>query len=408
MNHLRLLLVLSVALNVGIGTLLVLQTASRPMPKGAREQENPPLFAGAADSRTPTAAQSAPPASSSATTRAYRRLLGALRATGLPEEEVHRILRGAALADWLEDVRLLQENRTGQDAFWKAKASPSGIDVANQRKIVELRRIREAALAELIGEDESFGFWNIAVQTPRRGIPPEKRRAVIMVEEDYELLRAEMYARTGSPLSAEDREALRLLQQERREDLERILSPEELEEYQLRHSETAERLRAELASFQPAEEEFRELFRLRHALETEFPSETTSAEERDVAEEAMQEELRTLLGEERFADYLRTQDPDYQQLGRVTEQLGISPQRASEVYHFKALIEEQHREIVADPDLTPEDRAEAIQLLAAEARDVVREKLGQRGYDAYLENGGLWLQHLQKTSAPGDDGDGSP
>lgn len=404
MNRLKLLLALSVALNAGFITLLLLHTASNGGPREARPQASP-LF-------TPTlpdqallekAAGDGPVEPPPATIEGYRRLLLALRATGLPEREVHRVLRGAAVADWQDDVRRMQQARPGSDEFWKARNTPFGIDISSQRQAVELRRAREAALSELIGDRDSPDPWSLSLGPARRGIPPHKRKAVIMLEEDYELLMADTYLRTGGNPLPEDLEAMRLLQQERLDDLANILSTDQLEEYQLRHSETADSLRYNLKFFDATEEEFRALFRLRHALETEFPLLAASPEERQqrqIAEETARAELRSLLGEERFADYQRVQDPDFQHLAGLTERLGIPQEKAEEVYDFRSLAEEQRQEILDDPELTLEDKAEAIQLLASEARKVVGDALGQHGYKAYSENGGWWLHRLEQDLPP--------
>lgn len=356
-------------------------TLPRPSPDKAAAEEPP----------AEEASESAP-----ANRQGYRRLLSALRATGLPEAEVHRILRGAALADWQDDVRRIQGNASGGDEFWKSRSLPYGMDAASRRQVVELRRAREAALSEVIGDRESIDPWSVYVGQPRWGIPADKRRAVIMLEEDYELLMAETAMANELNLPA-DREALRLLQQERLEDLAAILSPDELEEYELRHSETADALRQDLRFFDASEEEFRELFRLHYVLDTEFPRLSSPPDHRRAAEEALEEELRKLMGETRFADYQRVQDPEFQQLAEVTDRLGLSAERAAEVYDFKRLIEEKHLELSGDDELTREDRREAGQLLADEARQVVREALGERGYETYLENGGWWLRILEEN-----------
>ncbi len=68
-------------------------------------------------------------------------------------------------------------------------------------------------------------------------------------------------------LPAADREKLALLNRERRADLERVLTPEELFEYDLRQGPTAMRLRSQLAAFQPTEEEYRAIFTVQHALD---------------------------------------------------------------------------------------------------------------------------------------------
>src|SRR5690606_37853569 len=146
-------------LNVGFVTLLVLHIASTRTPE---DQETfsyrilPDTAASDGAAVSPETSKTTETDFSPATIQGYRRVLSALRATGLPEVEVHRILRGAALADWQDDVRRMQQNQSDSDEFWRARTMPFGIDIGSQRKAVELRRAREAALTELIGDRESL------------------------------------------------------------------------------------------------------------------------------------------------------------------------------------------------------------------------------------------------------------
>jgi len=60
----------------------------------------------------------------------------------------------------------------------------------------------------------------------------------------------------------EDQNTLRRIEKQRESELAQVLKPEELEEYQLSHSSTANSMRAQMTVFQPSEEEFRKIFRL--------------------------------------------------------------------------------------------------------------------------------------------------
>ena len=51
---------------------------------------------------------------------------------------------------------------------------------------------------------------------------------------------------------------------------ERILTPAELEEYDLRNSNTGRAMRRELAAFNPTEEEFRAIYKLRQPVDEKY------------------------------------------------------------------------------------------------------------------------------------------
>lgn len=395
MNHLRLLFALSAALNVGFGTLLVLQIASSP---GSRPEASRPghgfadleLFSGA-EADAGDAGSTAP-----ATSQGYRRLFAALRATGLPEAEILRIVRGTAMADWQDDVRRLHQE-AGEEEFW---AWPDESDLQTRREKIELRRAREAALAELLGDDEAVDLTtDFFFEGSWSDLSPGQQRRVRMLEEDYALLLAEIRARGEDLQLAEDVEALRLLQEERSQDLAAILSPTELEEYELRHSEASRRLRDDLRFFEPTEEEFRDIFHLRQRLEAMSPGTRAGSVQPGQVEEDVPEILRELLGAQRFADYRRATHPGFQHLAGIARRLDLPMERALRIHNFRALIEEQYHSVLNNSELAPEDRREAIALLAEEARQMVRDGLGEKGYQAYTENGGSWLHDLEEQAA---------
>lgn len=414
MNRLKLLVVLSVALNVGFITLLVLHAASTSDSRGLQSEhsfESSGVEPRASETRAGEAADGND--ATSVTARAYRRLHNALREAGVPEDQARRILRGTALADLHDEMRQIRGELFPTAGFWKGDQTAFGTDsprmVEFHRQMIGLRKAKEAALSGLVAEDHSLiAPWNLLYgQIHLPEVSEELRKAVMMLEEDYGLLRLEIEARTalGGAL-AEDLEALRLLEKERAGDLAALLSPEELEEYELRNSDTAKLLRHELRHFEATEEEFRAIFRIRHESETGFPAgfvqTGTAGPDRGLeAEQAMQSHLRELLGPDRFAEFQRSRNHEYQQLADLAARLDLPRESINQVYDFKTLIEHQEVTIQADSNLTEADRREAMQILAEEARRMVRESLGERGYHAYTAKDGWWIRRLD-MDAPGD------
>ena len=103
------------------------------------------------------------------------------------------------------------------------------------------------------------------------------------------------------------------MQRRRDAELEAVLSPEEMEEFQLRHSGTAREMRSRLGDFRPSEEEFRRIFRLQKSFDDEIVLAFDGLEGEQVAEiraqvmadgqAALDEELKQALGDKRFAEY---------------------------------------------------------------------------------------------------------
>lgn len=397
MNRLRLLLALSLALNAGLATLLLLQTASR----GSAGSDGVTLTD---DGRGPLASD--PP---EVTIASYRRLRAALRAADFSETEIRRLLEGAALADWQKDVHRLAAEGVIRDRFWAADYLGNPLDEEARRRIIQVRRLREAALTAALGEEAQISPSLLAGTVFRWGVSAAKQQAIAILEEDYDLLATKARIATGleekpsATPASNTAEALTLLAMERTRDLQALLSPEEFHEYMLRYSPTAELLRQELRFFLPTEEEFRNLFALREALENEFPLATTPFEARRQAETVFQQEIRGLLDDARFIAWERVQDPAFQQLCGIAERYGVPHQQIVEVYEFQRLARDQRQELLADNDLAPEDRREAIRLLAKEARDVIRSSLGDAAFDAYLPNSGWETELIEDDLLPVDE-----
>src|SRR6266850_2020823 len=103
------------------------------------------------------------------------------------------------------------------------------------------------------------------------GIPaPEKQDQIKALQSKFDDLEQEIYARSKGMLLDEDQEQLRRIAKDREAELAQVLSPEQLEEYQLRNSSTANSMRAQMAGFEASEEEFRKIFRVQKVFDSEF------------------------------------------------------------------------------------------------------------------------------------------
>ena len=85
-----------------------------------------------------------------------------------------------------------------------------------------------------------------------------------------------------------------------------ILTPQEQEDYLLRVSNTANRLRSQIAGFEPTEQEFREMFKVMRKFDDVFGRQFNTPAERErqgAAEREREAEFRRILGEQRYREY---------------------------------------------------------------------------------------------------------
>ena len=114
--------------------------------------------------------------------------------------------------------------------------------------------------------------------------------------------------------------------------------------------------------------------------------------EYEVAQRQYEERIREHLGEDRYEEYRRSRDDDYQQLQAAAVQFGLSMGLASEVYGFKKVLQEERERALSMPGLTAEQRARVSHALAQEAEQAIIETMGLKPYRYYVRSGaGKWI-----------------
>jgi hypothetical protein len=170
---------------------------------------------------------------------------------------------------------------------------------------------------------------------------------------------------------------------------------------------TAMTMRMQLASFDPSEQEFRDVFKIRKAYDDQYsvmgmalPG--AGAEDRERAARArreMDEQLKQVL-QDRYPDYQRAQDWNYQAIERVTQGNGLPKEAAVKVYDMKAAAEDQARRIRQDASMTPEQRSTALGSVRFETEQAMRTVMGDQAYGVY-QNQATWLRRISPDPAAG-------
>lgn len=236
------------------------------------------------------------------------------------------------------------------------------------------------------------------------GLPQEKIDRLQAITNDYNDLRSQISQEARGIMLPEDQAKMALIAKEQRADIEKLLTPAELEEYDLRNSNTANRLRFQLSAFSPTEEEFRTLYRLTQAAEAQSGARTDgtqigpiSAEDRarqQAAKAALQAQIDAALGPARAAEYRQAIEPAYQEVARLLNRLDLPVTIAPQVISVQQDIQQRANAVRQDRSLTAEDRTSQLEVLAQEAQARLTSSLGQRGYEAYKNYGGWWVNNL--------------
>ncbi len=370
-------------------------SSSRPAPTSALATASTPAL-------TPEAEREALAALFDPTRTDAAALKVRLEAAGFPPE----VARAAALAQVRHEYAERQRAAVGDVSpapFWQTASGlfpQENLNPEQKRALTALQRERDARLRALAGNAlDSELIDDVTTQQRWGPIPAEKIAAVRRIEGDYSELQREVVGdRWPLSLPAADREKLALLNRERRADLERVLTPEELFEYDLRQGPTAMRLRSQLAAFQPTEEEYRAIFTVQHALDRASGRDETysgviimSSSDRDTDRAAQLEQMKAVLSPERFAEYEFATTSTNTMLVRITQRFGLSTATAREVASIRDATSEETTALRRDTSLAPAERDAQIAQLSRTAVERVSRALGPDAYSAYLENGGSWL-----------------
>jgi len=328
-------------------------------------------------------------------------LTARLRAAGFPSTVIRGIVTGLLQEKFAARRKALDPGR-GTRPFWLYDRS----DPKTQLALHQLNREQARTLREVLGpeaEDEEDPIETAARHRRLGYLPPERASQVRTVVERYEELREDNRNPTGPGYADSARQAA--LAREERAALATILSPRELEDYDLRTSVTANSLRFHLAQFDATESEFVTLFRLQLPFDEKYYQyrnlmpESLEQQHAD-AVKALKEQIRAALGPDRYADYERSTDYDYRRTAQLVARLELPPAAANQVWSVQKDIQRRAEPVFADPGLSDAQRATQLTALLSEATDRLTATLGPRGFAEYQRNAGTWLREVTPPSPP--------
>jgi hypothetical protein len=178
----------------------------------------------------------------------------------------------------------------------------------------------------------------------------------------------------GQPMNQVEMAKLR---EQTRTDLRKVLSEEQVEEFVLRYSHNAHRLREELRGFEPTPEEFRKIFRaidpLEHQMQMEFGGpEAMSEKQRERFERQRDAAIQEALTPQRYQAFLLTKDPLYRQAQMMALQYGAPPKAIMPIYQMTKLNESRRQQIINDANLTPQQKSEALNAVNIEQQQKIQ------------------------------------
>lgn len=326
-----------------------------------------------------------------------------LQADGFPPSMIRAIVAAQVRKQFAERRKAL-ETAQGELPFWKS-ATP---DPSAQAALRDLWRDEQKAVKELLGDDPE----NSAVARLRRQFPnfsPESVEQLSAIRERYDEKRMELYTnlRGIGGMLPDEQAKIDALDKAMHAEIASVLTPPELEEYDLRTSNTANQLRHNLVAFDATEQEFRTLYKLQSAFDEQhrLMRGLVSDEQmraRSEAQRQLNDQIKAALGAERYEQYQRATDYNYRQTTQLVARLELPPDTADKLYVVQKEFEQRRGEIYrsgASPSSAPAiEQAKALQ---QEAISRVTPILGSPSrVEAYKEYGGSWITNMVPRSPP--------
>lgn len=414
----KVLLVLSVILNVALGAVLLKPSPPPPVPAVAPAAKVEPAKAAAAPAAPTPKARTVTQVVTNTVAQKfdwnavesadYKQYIANLRAIGCPEETIRDIITA--------DVNKLYEAKRKELAgpkkkfeYWKPGMMMGGaVDPERTEKERALNKEKRVLLTELLGsapEDKPDLLAGVSSQLDAMFdfLPTEKRSKVMDLMQDMQT-KMQKAMKNGAP----DQEDMRKLMKDMETEIGRVLTPEELLDYNLRFSITANTMRMQLVGFEPTEQEFLDLYKKRKAYDDEYGGAfggglNLKGEEKakqEAAKKALDESIKAQLGEARYTDYKRGEDYAFQAMYRAADREGLGKEAAIKVYDMKQAAEDQAKKLRADKALSNEQRTAALRAIREETEKSVKGVLGEKSFTNLERNNGAWWLNSLSPDAP--------
>lgn len=330
-----------------------------------------------------------------------------LRQLGFPERVVRSIVRYRIEEDYLPEVRKLRSAE--QRPYWQRGRYSEEMSEAGRARMRAIMyetdgRARnilgpaaDTALPGDYGEGELRRYGNLS---------PQKISALQAIRRDYSHLSNEVRESSQGILFPEDREKLAFLTSEERADMARLLTPDELDQYDRRNSATAYETRNELEYLDgTSEQEFLNVYRLRSDFDRRYGiGNLTPPQEkaREAAQSELQAQIRAALGPERYAEYQLVNDKNFRATHDFVIENGLSPTLAKTLVALQRECIRRSTSDRGDASLNGEQEAAQLQSLADSARETLRASIGDEQLAKYQRSpAGSWLT---KLASSGDHG----
>jgi hypothetical protein len=320
----------------------------------------------------------------------YRTYIANLRRAGCPEKTIRDII--VADVNDLYAERIAREIVFPEQKWWLPEPDADAFE-AGMSQLRALETEKNRLLTDLLGPDwakSSSSIATIAGLEARQGLyadalrfdgpilsklSPEARANVRQIEQRAAQSREQLTARARLENREPSPAELSLLHQETRRQLAGVLTNDQLEEYLLRYSQTADQMRDQLRGFGADAEEFRRIFRVRDAYDQQLAALTgtdaSTQQRRAEIERQRDQTLNQEMGPERYSIYQMTQNPLFRQAQQQAEESGAPPEKVLPIFRINQATQDEIARVQADRTISDDQRQLALVTIQQQQRNSI-------------------------------------
>jgi len=324
------------------------------------------------------------------TSDSYLDYIASLRSVGCPEKQVRNIV--VSDVNEMFDKRRLEHAIKTDSQWWKAETFMGVLPMQNFAN-ANFDEQRRELLTKILGESwddfvklPSLSGTAVNLTGPVLGALPSDTWSSVQeicarsMDRHQAFLGMRMNEGGGM-----DNIEMAKLRDMTRQDLAKILTTEQLEEFLLRYSHNSSKLRQDMRGLDLTPDEFRKIFRaidpLEHQTQLDYGGpEALSQKQREQLEAQRDRAIREALAPARYTQYLLTKDPLYKQAQIMAMQYGMNGKAVQPLYEMQKTIEAKRLQISQNTALTYEQRNQAMQSLSIEHQQTLQRLLSNGAY----------------------------
>ncbi len=314
----------------------------------------------------------------------YVKYIANLRAAGCPEETVRDLIIADVNKMYAAKWKSLHPVEQ-QWKYWEAENKRDKKEDRRSEERRELEKERDDLIRSLLDVNLKAELAKYSWDQERAGrdarlafLSEEKQAQVKEVDSKYkdEFRKLSEEGKAANLSKEEMNQKAAALRKQHETELAGVLNGGELLEYELRTSGLANKMRNELAWFEPNEQEFRALFqKIKSAEEQATATGQKLSFEKDLAQLG---DLNGVLSAERLADFQKIQDPAYRDALKLAERYELNAEDTKMIAQINLTSEAEIAKAMGNPNLTPEQRQAVTRAIKDEKKKVLSEALGKR------------------------------